>query len=209
MKEHPILFSAPMIRAILNSSKTQTRRVVKPQPERGASGTLMWGASHRGMRVGVEGLDVPPGVLARCPYGVPGDRLWVRETTINVEEHGYEGPVYAESDVGEIALSWGLAPDPDDMAEVEPYEVRKRPSIHMPRRYARIFLEVTGVRVERLQEITVSDAICEGYDGSITDPIDPSIRWYSALWEQINGPASWEANPWVWVISFRRIEGAA
>lgn len=85
-------------------------------------------------------------------------------------------------------------------------ENRTVPSIHMPRWASRINLEITGVRVERLQEISVSDAIAEGYDGSIQSPVDPSIKWYSDLWESINGSGSWDTNPWVWVVNFRRIK---
>ena len=205
MKEHPILFSAPMVRAILEGRKTQTRRVVAHPGLANLSYVVDCGDGWWG--------DEEGDFQARCPYGEPGDRLWVRETWAETD-HSDGTPVVSYRAGGCIAVGRDGIRGPVCLLSTiawdeTPHVDQWRPSIHMPRWASRILLEVTGVRVERLQEITVSDAICEGYDGSITDPIDPSIRWYSALWEQINGPASWEANPWVWVISFRRIEGAA
>ncbi len=203
--ERPILFSAPMVRTLLSGTKTQTRRVVKGQE--------FWGphiTAVRQIESGVfrlEGKEPINQVLhgnpvtfvdVRCPYGQPGDRLWVREATINVEEHGYVGPVYVESEEGESCLVYGLG-QPDDMTEIEPHDLRKRPSIHMPRSYARITLEITAVRVEQLQEISDEDAVAEGM------PIDDAKHDYSLLWDRINGPGSWDANPWVWCIEFRRI----
>lgn len=197
MKARPIIFSAPMVRAILEGTKTQTRRVVKDR--------------H---------IDAAPPACffqwlrERCPYGQPGDRLWVKETTIKVEDHGYTGPCYVESDEGRAVLEYGLSPSPDDFTEIEPQDIRKRPAIHMPRAMSRILLEITAVRVERLHEISQSDARAEG-----APPSHPSIdrasrvfgfadfprSWFGQLWEQINGPGSWDANPWVWVVEFRRL----
>jgi hypothetical protein len=152
-----------------------------------------------------------------CPYGQPGDRLWVREATINVEEHGYVGPVYIASEEGEHCLSWGLGP-PDDVTEIEPHELRKRPSIHMPRSMSRILLEITAVRVERLNEISEADARAEGvtegagdFAGCFSVPGTQAMsgttakECYARLWESINGAGSWAANPFCWVIEFRRI----
>ncbi len=187
--ERPILFSAPMVRALLAGTKTQTRRLIKPQPT---------GNADVQFHVAAALTIAPDGKQLRCPYGQPGDRLWVREATINVEEHGYVGPVYVESEEGESCLIYGLGP-PDDMTEIEPHDLRKRPSIHMPRSYARITLEITAVRVEQLQEISDEDAVAEGM------PIDDAKHDYSLLWDRINGPGSWAANPWVWVVEFRRI----
>ncbi|TXH90322.1 MAG: hypothetical protein E6Q78_05105 [Rhodoferax sp.] len=178
MKEHPILFSAPMVRAILAGTKTQTRRVVKPTPEWiGKSGVLSFNG-----RVGLP--------HAICPYGQPGDRLWVRE-------------------------AWnGYGPFKDGMhyyyraTDQNPDSTKWKPSIHMPRAASRITLEITGVRVERLQDISEADAKAEGYKefpGSVNQ-MDP-VTWYQALWEQINGPGAWDANPWVWVVKFKRLEG--
>lgn len=215
MKERPILFNGPMVRAILAGQKTQTRRTAKKPVRHPDLGNLY--------APGALALEhEPQHVIERaCPYGRPGDRLWVREATIKVEDHGYEGPVYVESDEGRAALEGGLAPDPDDCTEVEPYELRIRPSIHMPRSYCRILLEITGVRVERLQEINEADAIAEGVHpgskclrdddaagfhriGRVRGDSFPIAR-YGALWEKINGPGSWGDNPWVWVVEFRRL----
>lgn len=205
MKERPIIFSAPMVRAILAGTKTQTRRAGKPvrHPDLGN-----W------YDIGALALEhEPQHVIERaCPYGQPGDRLWVRETTVKVEEHGYVGPVYVESDEGRAALEGGLAPDPDDCTEVEPHELRLRPSIFMPRSMARILLEIVSVRVERLQDISESDAEAEGAmswsaeqesPARDLEPGDERIA-FRELWESINGSASWDANPWVWVVEFKR-----
>ena len=180
-KEHPILFSAPMVRALLNGSKTQTRRVVKPTPEWiGQSGVL----SYRG-RVGLP--------HALSPYGQPGDRLWVRETWMDLR--GVEGALGGAM----YRATFGNAPEGG----------KWRPSIHMPRWASRITLEITSVRVERLQDISEADALEEGitYNDLPNNGLAPrrARTWYCSLWEQINGPGSWDANPWVWVIEFKRV----
>lgn len=200
MKERPILFSAPMVRALLAGTKTQTRRVVKPAPQ-----TVR---NHRS-----AAWDGDPAELMkllttagrRCPYGQPGDRLWCRETwlTVNGDDTFYRAD-YLHDPAGDRA-----------------HGVAWKPSIHMHRSRSRITLEVTGVRVERLQDISEADALAEGvtplpggdmwtagglYDG----PLHAARpQWaYRRLWEQINGPESWAANPWVWVVEFRRLEAA-
>ena len=195
MADRPILFSAPMVRAILVGRKTQTRRVVKPRRDR-ELGCELAACELAG--------EVNAGDYRNAPWQ-PGDTLWVRESTIRVEEHGYAGPVYVESDEGRACLDGGLAPSEDDCTEVEPHELRIRPSIHMPRWASRITLEVTGVRVERLQDISEADSLAEGVDRTNTSIPGHAKKRYSQLWEQINGPDSWAANPWVWVIEFRRV----
>lgn len=210
MKERPILFSAPMVRAILEGKKTQTRRIVRPQP--------LWVADPS---VPFKTSDANPNEIIRCPYGQPGDRLWVKETTLKVEDHGYVGPVYAESDDGRACLDGGLAPSEDDCTEVEPWEIKRRPSIFMPRSMARIFLEVVSVRVERLQDISEADCWAEGIEEVMNDfdelsqalmakrlgcCIDDAKPLYAQLWESINGAGSWDTNPWVWGVEFRRVE---
>lgn len=213
MTECPILFSAPMVRAILAGTKTQTRRVMKPRRDRDV-----------GCELACNELagEVNGGRYRNAPWQ-PGDRLWVKETTLKVEDHGYLGPVYAESEEGRACLSGGLAPSEDDCTEVDPWEIKRRPSIFMPRSMARIHLEVVGVRVERLQDIGEADAIAEGIErvedffgcpcwkaygepagSDVVFPDDP-IGSYASLWTSINGPGSWDANPWVWAIEFRRI----
>ena len=167
MTERPILFSAPMVRAILAGQKTQTRRI----------------AIHK--------RSIEP-MTEECPYGKPGDRLWVRETHMDLG-----GCLLYRADHGSEVERASCAP-----------RQRWAPSIHMPRWASRITLEVTGVRVERLQGISDSDARAEGVDQdaalSMACTRGAARAAYSALWEQIHGPGSWDANPWVWVVEFRR-----
>lgn len=185
MKERPILFSAPMVRALLAGTKTQTRRVVKPQPEQGCIGHFGPGNPFiRGERD-----------ATRCPYGQPGDRLWVREAFM------HEPADYCWEASVSIPCRPASTVYRADFHESQPGEGWK-PSIHMPRSLSRILLEVTAVRVEQLQDISESDAMAEG---CYTDPACPAYDAYRSLWEQINGPGSWDANPWVWVVEFKRV----
>jgi hypothetical protein len=220
MKERPILFSAPMVRAVLDGTKTQTRRVVKSPhvvdldvfsfaPERGE-----W---EGGICVGG---NTAHGEWICCPYGVPGDRLWVRETWQPVwatEDRPPHGLASAEGwRIGYVAT--------DGVQEFHDMDdglvVRSRPSIHMPRWASRITLEITSIRVERLQAITEEDARAEGLEIVRTDPEvryagqphNPgewrsAVRAFEQLWSAINGErASWSSNPWVWALSFKRVE---
>jgi hypothetical protein len=182
MKERPILFSAPMVRTILSGLKSQTRRLVKPQP-----------AWVYGETVPVRTDDADPKGAIPCPYGQPGDRLWVRETHCPVV------PRYGSSDP--------LALYRADLDPGQQYMCVERwtPAIHMPRRLSRITLEVTRVRVERLQDISASDCRAEGVDPPKFNEVTLWRRQYEAVWGQINGPGSWDANPWVWVIDFKRV----
>ena len=197
MKERPILFSAPMVRALLDGSKTQTRRVVKPQPpevfdlknHKTESG-FVYAADYAKMTSDVEKQQR---VRWDCPYGQPGDRLWVRETFGHFERNDTlksGDTIYYRAD--------------GECLELQPW----RPSIHMPRWASRILLEVTAVRVERLQDIRDSDALAEGiapldHPGAIFCPAKSA---YSDLWDSINGDGSWFQNPWVWVIEFKRVQ---
>ncbi len=236
MKERPILFSGPMVRAILDGRKTQTRRVVKPQPEyvkrsvapqeeRGdkklhESPYLDSYCSERKTDINPRGMSSVwcwwdeynrCGDSFKCPYGQPGDRLWVRETFTEGE-----GVIYRadwEVDCPDVKLD-GLW----------------KPSIFMPRRLCRIMLEIVSVRVERLNEISEEDAISEGIERwrsplpdslthdyimwrgylangkrPATDAYNRATHSYRSLWESINGPASWDTNPWVWVVEFKRV----
>lgn len=209
IKERPILFSAEMVRAILEGHKTQTRRIVKDKhfdlsnydfrylydkPD----GVLQ--AAFRNKKHEDHFLSMP------CPYGQPGDRLWVRETWAKtsvcpiVETINNQMTVYRACD------------------NRTDYGGPWKPSIHMPRSASRITLEITGIRVERLGDITVKDSIKEGigrndyawenYLASENNPqrfgLIPQDS-FASLWKSINGPDSWAPNPWVWVIEFRRI----
>lgn len=205
-KERPILFSAPMVRALLQGRKTQTRRAVKlPKALVALGGDLNAASTFRDPGFGDgEYLHVAlnDGSVqrVRCPYAdTLGDRLWVREAWAHDAET-LEQCRAAHED----ALS-GLTYGPYYRAtDVAPETLRWRPSIHMPRWASRITLEVTNVRVERLQDISEADAEAEGAD-PIKTKVPTARDAYRYLWDDINGAGGWDANPWVWVVSFRRI----
>lgn len=215
MKERPILFKAEMVRAILSGKKTQTRRALKLP--RGCSWYEGLGGEHDGWW---EDSAHPEGWWhvseMRCPYGQPGDRLWVRETWFDAESALHSCVLYKASD------------------DHPSNEVVWRSPIHMPRWASRILLEVASVRVERLQDISEVDAIAEGmlslrnqawdrlhfpewrylFEEAVAKnkrpPLGPSPKQcYEALWNSIHGPDAWDANPWVWVVEFKQIGGAA
>jgi hypothetical protein len=222
MKERPILFSAPMVRAILAGQKTQTRRIVKPvrgfehhnicRPDMMADSWSVWWHGGVTDRVGCS---------QDCPYGKPGDRLWVRETwrtrdcfdktspsgiAAKAEAAGFRpgAPIIYEADG--FDRTWG-----DNDAGDFGAAGKIRQSIFMPRWASRITLEITAVRVERLQEITEGDALAEGVDWrAVENSHLGNVRrsHFTALWESINGKDSWTSNPWVWVISVKQIEAS-
>ncbi len=217
-KERPILFSAPMVRAILEGRKTVTRREVKKP------------AALDCLAAGFEPAFLAlPGNADRCPYGKPGDRLWVRETwgviSHDFDEHGnmvdwkpdrpaskiremrfgrgyYSGHVIYRAD-GESVWAGDDDGGGDDRSAW-------KPSIHMPRIACRILLEITDVRVERLQDISKEQALAEGVMSCEQD-IDPDgngyepLELFGGLWTMINGDGSWQSNPWVWVVEFKRV----
>lgn len=192
MKERPILFSAPMVCALLAGTKTQTRRVVKPQPH-----IVEEGGSVVGVHTPDDQRHGRLGKMLYCPYGRPGDRLWVRETFARID--GQQQP-WIETDY-RATYTHG-----DRLGDSLGIKKRWSPSIHMPRHASRITLEVTGVRLERLQDISASDARAEGI-GRNQCPDWHAVADYRELWSQINGRGSWDANPWVWVVEFKRIAG--
>lgn len=208
MKFSPILFSTPMVQAILNGTKTQTRRVVKPQPEEYSYGLAFKGNGCK-LSTGFlkwAGKETP---WTDSPYGQVGDVLWVRETwNKHVDQYYYKADF-------EEAINF-----------------RCKPSIHMPKEACRLFLKITDIRVERLQDISEVDSIDEGVmifnekwihehfpeyakkyhlweperHGN-RPPLGPSPKMkFQKLWQSINGEESWNSNPWVWVISFKRID---
>jgi len=194
MKERPILFSGPMVRPIIEGRKTQTRRVIKMKP----SGNFL---GYIKERLSYWFQNEPLSIEIKCPFGVPGDRLWVRETYfwngINEDQKNNEHCYYRAD--GEI------------QEQVEDSEgfTKWNPSIFMPRWASRITLEIENVRVERLQEITEEDALKEGCEiGHGLDDSSPFFAkgQFKQLWDTINGPRSWSENPWVWVIEFKRVE---
>ncbi len=212
IKERPILFSAPMVRAILEGRKTVTRRAIKVQPHIDVSGNFCVGNSNYGQ----DGYGKPATkhfVNGCCPYGKPGDRLWVRETWARV---GNDDPGY---------LTFGATyPSclPPELENIPPAsQIRWKPSIHMFRRDSRILLEITDVRVERLQDISEEQALAEGiiphvrggwhwhqHDPSNVDDWhqfgfkSPAFA-FQDLWIGTGG--DWNANPWVWVVEFKRV----
>lgn len=206
MKERPILFSGPMVRALLNGSKTQTRRIVKNAPAF-AGDEANSAAGHAG-----EYFE-----KLACPYGVPSDRLWVKET------HRFFDQVWA-ADAMESAVQYRAdnevrgCVDRKVIAKPTPANGDWKPSIFCTRQASRIDLEITDVRVERLNDISKADAITEGietgeYGFKLYGELEKINQWtkadpvwsYQTLWESINGAGSWALSPWVWVISFRRI----
>jgi len=212
MKERPILFNAAMVRAILDGRKTQTRRVVKPQPDFVVNGLAIITTpedEHLGRL----------GKMIACPYGQPGDRLWVRETWGAHFMWNGMPPAQIPND-GRTCLFYQA--DGAIVRGCESSQVTKwRPSIHMPRWASRITLEVLSVRVERLNEISdrgaANDCTAEGvfhcgmpvpyYEQWHGDGFNSSEKWmYVKLWESINGPGSWAENPWVWVVEFKRVD---
>ena len=209
MAEKPIIFSGEMVRAILDGRKTQTRRIVKLQKRHSIYGDgrvhpAVQAITHRGD--GWWGFDASgdvkqsyvttyPFFTVRCPYSI-GDTLWVRE------EHfiAGTGAVFYRADGKELEDGWAW-----------------RPSIHMPRWASRISLEITDIRVQRVQEISGGDAVAEGYPHRDPATFDPgnmvhaygmAIDWYRDLWNRVNGPGAWERNDWVWCYTFRRINNA-
>lgn len=214
MSERPIIFSAPMVRAILDGRKTQTRRVVKPWPSmQEIVGTYGGKILAFKKRLG-DGYWIWPNakeiIINECPYGQRGDRLWVRENFAFVGG-GDPGLLLCQADWQETAKLHKC-----DNADKPP---RWKPSIHMPRRASRITLEITGIRVERLQDISEEDARAEGamfHDGrgighsgwrhDYKDVHENAKSSFNRLWNDINGAGSWRANPWVWCISFERVK---
>jgi hypothetical protein len=185
--ERPILFSGEMVRALLEGRKTQTRRIIKPQPDIADPELekVLPAAWEDGF------IDV------KCPYGIIGDRLWVRETFCAESQQ----TIHYRADGWEYDGGGGW-----------------KPSIHMPRWASRIDLEVTAVRVERLQDISEADAVAEGIESFMQygqqayadylkrrHCVYDSRFSFKSLWESINGFDSWQVNPWVWVIEFRRV----
>jgi hypothetical protein len=216
MKERPILMSAPMVRALLAGKKTQTRRIVKPQPELGEHGWEWPSAKCKSM---VEVREM--GGLG--PYGGRGDRLWVRETWNAIHAH-HDGEIDVAQQIPKARGTWSAVYAATDSQRDEHRDDRGfgwRPGIHMPRWASRITLDVTSVRVERLHAITEADAWAEGID-EIDGMLDAAAicaaakladcgyedarATFAALWCEINGAESWEANPWVWVVGFKRVE---
>ena len=209
MKERPILFSAPMVRAILTGQKTQTRRAFNERTMKLMHAAAQCGEVSWFMDEGRLGKNDIPYIQQFSPYGQPGGRLWVRETWQHANSP--HGPYEPGCTCFYRADYWD---DPHGMDGEKSPEGKYRawiPSIHMPRAASRINLEVVHVRVEKLQDISEADAIAEGAPGghgSIPGYLYAATphEHYRHIWESINGAGSWDKNPWVWVVEFKRIE---
>lgn len=229
MKTTGMLFNAPMVRALLADRKTQTRRVIKPQPTRIGTTTIL---EYRGGLYQPEKLPANSNLFNHCPYGQPGDRIWVRETFRLTDTFDLDSP----SRVGERCIDAGYKkPWAPILYEADgwrrdwhhvgtpphdgtlPKQGKTRVSIHMPRWASRIMLEIVSVRVERLQDISEADALAEGArqdkaggfyidgaDGRYASPVDSSaVDAFKSLWDSTGG--DWAANPWCWAITFNRM----
>lgn len=239
MRERPILFSAPMVRAILDGRKTQTRRVVKNHVYSNGfhfdgreilchsdylpPSAMLMDVKRGKLQYAISNLE---GWEAESPYGISGDRLWVRETWgIGSRPDpwgGYEGIEYradVEWTEPDEHLPCHKVETPDGVC-LSDYRSGWKPSIHMPRWACRLKLEITGVRVERLRDISEADARSEGADGlqwdgepghadlidwPLMEHANPYRNGFALLWESINGDGAWASNPWVWVVEFKRV----
>lgn len=221
VKERPILFNAAMVRAVLDGTKILTRREVRD------TGLYAIDAGIHGDAVAARGLA---NLATQCPHGQPGDRLWVREAWRSAADLDK----YSGSQIADLCLDAGYsvpwAPIQYEADGVRrdwqhtgithedgpPQPGRYRHARFMPRWASRLILEVTGVRVERLQDISEEDAHREGVDNKLCaeaigkSPLDMGMATqcgFAYLWDLINGDGAWDANPWVWVIEFRRTDG--
>ncbi|QFH36976.1 morphogenetic protein [Enterobacter hormaechei] len=210
--ERGMIFNGEMVRAILDGRKTQTRRIMKNQPAgdypdtpaliRSVDGGFQW-YGHYG-----------ESSIFNCPFGAVGDRIWVRETWADAGASAPDLKLYRANYPAHVPTHYENLPPASD--------IRWTPSIHMPRWASRITLEITGVRIERLNGISEADAEAEGIDmDALADSQDcydciaghnmtgrpTATGAFKYLWESIYGSDSWRANPWVWVIEFKRIEG--
>ena len=211
-KERPIIFSTPMVKAILESVKIQTRRIIKPQP---IKKDVFWELYGAAWSEDHGYIPCMPGhsLSTRNPYGQNEDLLWVRETFMY--SHFYP-------DNGQVVIKYKAGGQ--RLIENYPYWIlnknlnKWKPSIHMPKAAARIWLKISEIGIERLQDITEEQAIAEGvgsgchvnavwpdYINMKTGLCSTARKSFASLWKSINGPESWDNNPWVWVIHFRII----
>ncbi|EMG7857745.1 hypothetical protein LWU76_00120 [Enterobacter hormaechei] len=208
MTERGMIFNGEMVRAILDGRKTQTRRIIKDC-------TVGRDPISKFIQIGKKFIgcypeDVPELIRECCPYGVPGDRIWVRETWAEAGASAPDLKLYRANYPAHVPTHYENVPPAED--------VRWTPSIHMPRWASRILLEITDVRVEQLKSISEEEARSEGvaqlregfwkhYQPGWTQHQLSARGSFTTLWESIYGFGEWDRNPWVWVIEFKRIEG--
>jgi len=227
MKERPILFNAAMVRAIQAGRKTVTRRAIKHQPDvpvtdaiarrdyphGPATADWYWRPKHGHLNgMPRHGWDF------QCPYGQVGDRLWVRETYLDLRGTGIEHRPTPDSPLQRYVYGADLVPGSFADETRKDYGLKWKPSIHMPRAACRLLLEITAVRVERLQAITAAQAEAEGVDAAMCQQYletSPSrheckaaaVHGFAGLWADTGG--DWAGNPWVWVVEFKRVQPEA
>ncbi len=198
MKERPILFSDQMVRAILEGRKTVTRRVMKPQPD--------FLGSMVDPNTPFKTLDAGLHARITCPYGQPGDRLWVRESFAECYDY-CDHPEMPGAPTEHFHLGWHYRADGEPKREeLDGFLSHWKPSIHMPRWASRILLEITAVRVDRLHGITPNQCIAEGAWREKDKELgrgQEAIAAFADLWRSTGG--DWDANPWVWVVEFKRV----
>lgn len=216
MKERPILFSGPMVRAILEGRKTVTRRALTARAIRDVGYGAELGECHELPAEGPIDANSMSYIVDFCPYGKVGERLWVRESFADLRGTGIEHRPDPAGPLHRYAFAADSPPGSASDEARKDFGVRWKPSIHMPRAACRIVLEITDVRVERLQDISGDQAEAEGVDSAMcrqffeTSPSrheckEAVIHGFAGLWASINGPEAWHANPWVWVVEFRRV----
>ena len=212
IKERPILFSAPMVRAILEGRKTVTRRAISHK----LTNRFDEPRGQADVVVGYPLVECDDGywpAINFCPHGQPGDRLWVRETWYCDHFEVMRGPYLKpdDLDIREALEDGTLVYAADGLTPYEQEQPTWKPSIHMPRWVSRILLEITAVRVERLQDISRADIRAEGLQCPpelASDDVSPNYRdWYPAAWRELweSTGGTWDANPWVWVVEFKRV----
>jgi hypothetical protein len=210
IKERPILFSAPMVRAILEGRKTVTRRAISHK----LTNRFDEPRGQADVNAGYPFVECEEGYFPAvnfCPYGQPGDRLWVRETFMDLLGTGVEHRPAPDSPVQRYCYGADVRPGSFADDTRKDYGLKWKPSIHMPRAACRILLEIAAVRVERLQDISRADIRAEGLQCPpelASDDVSPNYRdWYPVAWRELweSTGGDWNANPWVWVVEFKRV----
>ncbi|MEG2891278.1 MAG: hypothetical protein RR874_20115 [Aeromonas sp.] len=199
MTERPVIFNGEMVRAILSGKKTQTRRTITAKTLHLFDVAAKVGECHHLNSGDPADERSQPYYRQFCPFGQPGDRLWVKET-------------FATGLCTKSTIAYRATHKPSDLDEGWDEQIKWTPSIHMSRSFSRIKLEITAVRVERLNDISEQDALAEGMDDG-TSPAAIAAGWFEKprrafrrLWERIYGQESWDSNPWVWVVEFKQVQ---